>query len=609
MGFRSGRVRTRLCRLGGEACRLGAGYCNIRRFPLYIILSGVLYVNRRLWLCVVGFTVLCIGVMMFLQTFMRRPESIKYVEFHSITQVGEDGSETTPPVDEYGMVAGIEDGAVYRFRAEVEDIPEFGYLELETSGVELTVRMDGELVLQSAGLSPFPMDPVNIGLAHIPLPPEAERCHLEIDYQVLDPEDALYPPMVRVTSTRIADGIDMAFANRYGIPAGCYMLVFLIVCGLFLLGTAQGRPDYTLLLPALASGLLGVSQISTNCGYYFLPAAIHGFWEGPGFRWMPTVLRLLPAVLLLVWLLLGRKRGTWRLLGWSALVAGTAALCVYLASLAGGGLIAGYIREALVDFFWYGAYAIPLDWLTTFLLFDSAAIAAFGVLRDFTRMEADAQALAVQNKLTLENYHAVEEKLQQTAALRHEWKNQVAALYLLQQKGDLEELGRHLERLDIQLDQLSPRLYSAHMAINTILQNGAARAGTLGVAFRASAPVPAELGIREDDLCSLLFNLLDNALEAASQVPPPGGREVECAIRVRQGYLAVKCENTYAGELPIDEDGELQSTKADQDSHGFGLLQMRTIAKKYGSVLDISYTEDRFTVQAALKLPKSGKGP
>lgn len=96
--------------------------------------------------------------------------------------------------------------------------------------------------------------------------------------------------------------------------------------------------------------------------------------------------------------------------------------------------------------------------------------------------------------------------------------------------------------------------------------------------FHAAAPVPPELSIDTGNLCSLLLNMLDNALEAASQIPVPGKREVACAIKVRQGHLAVRCENTYAGFLSVDERGKLQPTKTDGDSHGFGLAQMKAIA-------------------------------
>lgn len=232
----------------------------------------------------------------------------------------------------------------------------------------------------------------------------------------------------------------------------------------------------------------------------------------------------------------------------------------------------------------------------------SAAWVAGEFVRGTLERRRREQALQMNHRLIQESYQAAEEKLRQNAAMRHEWKNQVAALHLFQQQGDLAGLGRYLEELDGRLDALAPRQYTGHFVINTILQNAAARADALGVDFRAAAPVPPELGIETGDLCGLLLNLLDNALEAASQVPAPGAREVECVIKVKQGYLAVKCENTYAAPLSLDERGQLLTTKADRDGHGFGMAKMQAVAEKYGSVLDVSFTDERFTVQTALKI-------
>lgn len=130
-------------------------------------------------------------------------------------------------------------------------------------------------------------------------------------------------------------------------------------------------------------------------------------------------------------------------------------------------------------------------------------------------------------------------------------------------------------------------------------QRFAAQAKKKDVTFRVSAVLPEMLQIREDDLCSLLFNMLDNALEAAAQTEQG---EILCSMQIRRQYLAIRCENTYSGTLRTDENGELLTTKDDASDHGFGLMKMRAIAKKYGSVLDISYDENRFTVMTALKL-------
>ena len=74
-------------------------------------------------------------------------------------------------------------------------------------------------------------------------------------------------------------------------------------------------------------------------------------------------------------------------------------------------------------------------------------------------------------------------------------------------------------------------------------------------------------------------------------------------LQIRQGYLAIRCENTFSGVVALDEENNLLTTKTASADHGYGLIQMRRIAAKYGSTLSVSYNAERFTVMTALKLP------
>ena len=129
------------------------------------------------------------------------------------------------------------------------------------------------------------------------------------------------------------------------------------------------------------------------------------------------------------------------------------------------------------------------------------------------------------------------------------------------------------------------------------------RARAAGIRLEVRADVPEQLPVPVEDLCALLMNLLDNALEGAARVEVPGERFIRFRAAVKDGYFAVRCENSYAGPLAPDERGRLRTTKADPEAHGFGLPQMSAVAEKYGSLLDVSYTDRVFTVQTALKLP------
>lgn len=216
--------------------------------------------------------------------------------------------------------------------------------------------------------------------------------------------------------------------------------------------------------------------------------------------------------------------------------------------------------------------------------------------------QRQTQALESRSRMVQANYEQTLNTLAQTATFRHEWKNHVTVLDLLLRKGDLDGMTAYLAQLDGQLDQLSPRNYTENFTVNTVLQRYAALAEERGVHFSVSASLPEALGLDEGDLCRFLFNLLDNALEAAVKAPPDSPREILCTLQVKQCYLAISCENTYGGTLSTDEHGQLLTTKDKQSEHGFGLMQMRTIAAKYDSTLSVSCDAERFKVMTALKL-------
>ena len=190
----------------------------------------------------------------------------------------------------------------------------------------------------------------------------------------------MYPPMAQVTSTWLADGDTMGYANLYSIPTGAYALVVLLVCGLLLLGVSHGKPDWSLLVLALAAGLLTVHEISQGSGYYFLPEALNSLLSWRGFDY------LIP-LLLLGYLLLNRKQGFLRWLGMFTLCTlALLALCAG-ASMLWGGAFSSYLREVGRQVS-QGMYMELLTWATRYLVLASSTLSVLGLVRALGQLQA-----------------------------------------------------------------------------------------------------------------------------------------------------------------------------------------------------------------------------
>ena len=538
---------------------------------------------------ILAFLAMCAGVLGFLQTFTRAESPFTYPAWETGAVVSAAGEET--PFDPAGALPPLEEGALYRFTARLPEGRENGeFLIFETAGLEAAAFLDGAELWYSA--SDPPEGTVNLSQVQLPLPAGGGE-RLTLDLRPLS-EEALMPPLLRLTDDPTDQAGAIAYANLYSFSAGATALALVLLWGLFLLGLSRGKRNWALLLPILAAGLLLACRLATGYGSYFLPAAgelLNGLW-----------MEVLAALALALYLALRRDRAFWRGLGLCAAWSAGGLLAAGLLSRLWGGHLARYLSELAV-LLAQGKFQQPLYCLTTWLVLVCALLSAWELTRFLARTQGEAAALALRNQLMMDNYRALERKLREGAKQRHEQNHQLAALDAMLQSGDLDGLRQGLAAWRQAVSAVSPALYTRNIPFNAILQDAAGRAREAGIAFQASAVVPEQLPIPDTDLCALLLNLFDNALAGASRAP--AGREKSVVFKAgsHNGFLTLFCENTFDGRVETDGQGNMRTTKEDSASHGLGLAQMRAVAEKYGSILDVSWTEERFTVQTALRMP------
>ncbi len=383
--------------------------------------------RRVFFLCGSAFALLCVLVLSFLRLFAQAEAPYTYLTWDQVWRQEADGTLTQPDMDAFGQVTGMEDGNWYLFSAEVAETPTAALLLLNCAGAEAAVRIDGDEVFRSSFSATYASG--GREQVRIPLQPGTQACRVELAFRVLDAENAIYPPLAQISSTWLLDADTMAYANLYGIPAGGYALVFLLVCGLFLLGLAHGRPNLSLLVLALAAGGLTVYPVSQGIGYYFLTSSWNAVLNWRGF------LFLVP-LLLLAYLFLNRRRGVLRLLGRVTVCSLAVLLIAAAVSALRGGYLASYLQEQVRALVSTGYYDGLLYWGTVYLTLACAGISAHALAGELSQMQAEARILRLKNQLTLKNYQETLSKNNELATLRHEWKNQLATLDLLYQKQD-----------------------------------------------------------------------------------------------------------------------------------------------------------------------------
>ncbi len=185
--------------------------------------------------------------------------------------------------------------------------------------------------------------------------------------------------------------------------------------------------------------------------------------------------------------------------------------------------------------------------------------------------------------------------MQQNASLhRHDMRHHFALLQGLACKGHIEEIKEYLQTARSDMDAITPIRFCENETVNLILSAFAAKAKQAGILLTVDVRLPDTLLISDTELCSLLSNALENAIQAPEQIPDSNKRIIRLCMYSKNTKLCIDIRNSYQHE-PIFHQGLPVSTK---QGHGFGTKSMAHIVEKHGGVYQFSVKDGWFIFQA-----------
>lgn len=214
----------------------------------------------------------------------------------------------------------------------------------------------------------------------------------------------------------------------------------------------------------------------------------------------------------------------------------------------------------------------------------------------------DKRIAAYQRELIEIHYAEVENMYRQMRGWRHDYRSHIQVMKAHAAQGEWAALCAYLDQLENDLSTVDTVVKTGNPMADAILNSKISLARSKHIQVRADASVPVALDISELDLCVILGNLFDNAIEASLALP-----EEERLIRV---YMEMKGEQLYisftnltaAGKREKRE-GRFRSTKG--EGHGFGLVRIDAIVERLGGWLSRNSEEGAFTTE--ILLPVGGK--
>lgn len=181
----------------------------------------------------------------------------------------------------------------------------------------------------------------------------------------------------------------------------------------------------------------------------------------------------------------------------------------------------------------------------------------------------------------------------------HDLKNQMIAL---RDPNNSSERNGYLQEMEKTINKYQSAYHTGDGVLDGVLYEKGRRAEEMGAQLVSLVDGTLLSGMRPVDVCTLVGNLLDNALEACEKNPDQEKRTVMLKVTGFKDYVLLRCENPITEEL-VPAGSDYLSTKADADHHGWGLKGIRHVVSAYQGELTIDTVDQRFVVSFLLPNP------
>ena len=211
---------------------------------------------------------------------------------------------------------------------------------------------------------------------------------------------------------------------------------------------------------------------------------------------------------------------------------------------------------------------------------------------------SDRRIASYQNKLLARQIAEVENLYLTMRGWRHDYHNHLQTLKARLDMGQSESAREYLDRLENDLDGIRALAETGNVSVDAILNAKLSLVLKQDIDLSFKATVPGSLTVSDIDLCVILGNLIDNAMESCEKVEE-GGRFLRLYIGVLKKQLYLSITNATA-ETVRKIDAAYISAK--RGNHGHGLKRIDRVVEKYGGYVNRQNEPGVFATEVLLPL-------
>lgn len=213
------------------------------------------------------------------------------------------------------------------------------------------------------------------------------------------------------------------------------------------------------------------------------------------------------------------------------------------------------------------------------------------------QMEQEQNILSVQMQQAVREIDAMRRAGETMRLYRHDMRHHLQYLLSCMENGKLDQAAEHIHQLDAELEAGKVKVYCKNEIVNLIFSAFSERACQAGVSMEVQADIPQTIAVSENDLCVLISNALENALQSCVRQKEVGKSvRIEVTAYQQEGKLFLQIVNScddsvrFVNGLPVTK----------QPGHGFGVQSICAITEKYQGMCTFTAKEEQFYLRVLL---------
>ncbi len=215
---------------------------------------------------------------------------------------------------------------------------------------------------------------------------------------------------------------------------------------------------------------------------------------------------------------------------------------------------------------------------------------------DYYEKGLQAQTLDVVLKANEENYKILEQNEKELHILRHDILKHMAEIKEMLNTGDKEAASRYVDDINNMVLKNTSISRTGNIVLDSILNTENKKAAALGIKYDVKLNVSEDINISSIDLSRILYNAIDNAIEACEKI---NDKYILVSITSDEKMLKIIIENT-SPYVDIN-DNKIKTTKSDYIRHGYGIRSIKDALRNNDGLLSLSYKDGIFVCRIIMK--------